>query len=98
MLAPFAEVILILLNFVWWLVVISVVASWLVAFGVINTRNMTVYRLLDLLNRATEPLFRPIRRLVPPMGGLDLSPLIILLIIYVLERELEIMINRGYFG
>jgi YggT family protein len=98
MLAPLIEVVLILLNFVWWLVVISVVASWLVAFGVINTRNMTVYRLLDILNRATEPVFRPIRRLIPPMGGLDLSPLVILLIIYLIQRELEIMMYRGYFS
>jgi YggT family protein len=98
MLAPFIEVVLIQLNFVWWLVVISVVASWLVAFGVINTRNMTVYRLLDILNRATEPVFRPIRRLIPPMGGLDLSPLVVLLIIYLIQRELEIMMYRGYFS
>ena len=98
MLAPFIEVILILLNLVWWLVVISVVASWLVAFGVINTRNMTVYRILDVLNRATEPVFRPIRRLIPPMGGLDLSPLVVLLIIYLIQRELEIGMYRGYFS
>ena len=98
MLLPFIEVILFLLNFVQWLVIISVVASWLVAFGVINTRNMTVYRILDMLNRATEPMFRPVRRLIPPMGGLDLSPLVVLLIIYLLERELGIMMERGYFG
>jgi YggT family protein len=98
MLAPFVEVILILLNFIWWLVVISVVVSWLVAFGVINTRNMTVYRILDMLNRATEPVFRPIRRLIPPMGGLDLSPMVVLLVIYLVQRELEIMMYRGYLG
>ena len=98
MLAPFAEVLLYVLDFVWWLVVISVVASWLVAFGVINTRNMTVYRILDILNRATDPVFRPIRRLIPPMGGLDLSPLVVLLIIYVLQREIQIMLFRGYFS
>jgi YggT family protein len=98
MLAPFIEVVLILLNFVWWLVIISVVASWLVAFGVINTRNMTVYRILDMLNRVTEPVFRPIRRLLPPMGGLDLSPMIVLLVIYLLQREIEIMLYRGYLG
>jgi len=98
MLAPLAEVLLYLLDFVWWLVVISVVASWLVAFGVINTRNMTVYRILDILNRATDPILRPIRRLLPPMGGLDLSPLVVLLIIYVLQREIQIMLFRGYFS
>jgi|SRR5215469_11665819 YggT family protein len=98
MLAPFIEVILILLDVVWWLIIISVVASWLVAFGVINTRNMAVYRLLDILNRATDPILRPIRRLIPPMGGLDLSPMVVLLIIYVLQREIQIMLARSYLG
>jgi YggT family protein len=98
MLAPFVEVILILLQFVWWLIIISVVASWLVAFGVINTRNPTVYRILDLLNRATDPIFRPIRRLLPPMGGLDLSPMVVLLVVYLIRREVEIAFYRGYLG
>jgi YggT family protein len=98
MLAPFVEVVLIVLNIVWWLVIVSVVASWLTAFGVINTRNPTVYRLLDILYRTTEPIFRPIRRLLPPMGGLDLSPMIVLLIIYVLQREIGIMLYRSYLG
>ena len=96
MIAPFIEVILILLNLAWWLVIISVVASWLVAFGVVNTRNDIVYRILDMLNRVTDPIYRPIRRLIPPMGGLDLAPMIVLLIIYVLQREIEIMLVRSY--
>ena len=98
MLAPFIEVVLILLDFVWYLIIASVVVSWLVAFGVLNTRNDVVYRILDMLNRVTEPLLRPIRRLLPPMGGLDLSPMIVLLIIYVLQREIQIMLFRGYLG
>ena len=98
MLAPFIEVILILLDFVWWLIIASVVVSWLVAFGVLNTRNDVVYRALDILNRITDPMLRPIRRLIPPMGGLDLSPMIVLLIIYVLQREIQIVLYRGYLG
>jgi YggT family protein len=98
MLAPFIEVILILLDFVWWLIIASVVVSWLVAFGVLNTRNDVVYRILDILNRVTDPIMRPIRRLIPPMGGLDLSPMVVLLIIYVLQREIQIVLYRGYLG
>ena len=98
MLAPFIEVILILLDFVWWLIIASVVVSWLVAFGVLNTRNDVVYRALDILNRVTDPILKPIRRLIPPMGGLDLSPMIVLLIIYVLQREIQIVLYRGYLG
>ena len=96
MLAPFFEALYFALNLVWWLIIISVVASWLVAFGVINTRNMTVYRILDMLNRATEPLYRPIRRIIPPMGGLDLAPMVLILIIYILQREIEIALRNGY--
>jgi YggT family protein len=96
MLAPFFEALYFALNLVWWLIIISVVASWLVAFGVINTRNMTVYRILDMLNRATEPLYRPLRRIIPPMGGLDLAPMVVILIIYILQREIELALIRGY--
>ena len=98
MLSPFIEVILILLDIVWWLIIASVVASWLVAFGVVNTRNDVVYRILDILNRVTDPIMRPIRRLIPPMGGLDLSPMVVLLVIYVLQREIQIVLFRGYLG
>src|ERR1700761_2831496 len=97
MLAPFVEVILYLLDAVWYLIIISVIASWLVAFGVINTRNPTVYRILDILNRITDPILRPIRRLIPPMGGLDLSPMVVLLI-YVIRREIQIAYLSGYLG
>ncbi len=97
MLAPFFEALNFARNVVWWLIIISVIASWLVAFGVVNTRNPTVYRILDLLNRATEPLYRPLRRIIPPMGGLDLAPMVLILIIYILQREIVIMLARNYF-
>ena len=81
-----------------WQAIASVVVSWLVAFGVLNTRNDVVYRALDILNRITDPILRPLRRLIPPMGGLDLSPMIVLLIIYVLQREIQIFYYRGLLG
>lgn len=96
MLAPFFEALLIVLDIVWWLIIISVVASWLVAFGVVNTRNPTVYRILDMLNRATEPLYRPFRRIIPPMGGLDLAPMILILVIYIIQREVQIALIRDF--
>jgi YggT family protein len=96
MLAPFFEALYYLLDAVWWLIIISVVASWLVAFGVVNTRNPTVYRILDLLNRVTEPLYRPFRRIIPPMGGLDLAPMILIVVIYIVQREIQIALIRGY--
>ena len=59
--------------------------SWLIAFNVINTRNHIVAMISDVLFRATEPVFRRIREFLPSLGGIDFSPLIVLLIIYIIE-------------
>jgi YggT family protein len=77
-----------ILSIIQWTVIASVVASWLVAFGVVNTRNHAVYMILDALNRFTEPLLRPIRRMVPQFGGLDISPMILLILIWFLQSLL----------
>ena len=62
-----------------WVIIVSAVLSWLVAFDVVNMRNRFVYLVGDMLNRLTEPVYRPVRRFLPDMGGLDLSPLIVIL-------------------
>jgi YggT family protein len=69
-------------------IIIGAVASWLIAFGVINTYNRTVARVLDVLYRLTEPALRPIRQMLPNFGGVDISPVILLLAIWLIEREL----------
>ncbi|MDF1585179.1 YggT family protein [Geminicoccaceae bacterium 1502E] len=65
-----------------WLIIGSVVLSWLIAFNVVNTGNRIVYQIGDFLYRVTEPALRPIRNLLPNMGGLDLSPLVLILALY----------------
>lgn len=75
-----------LLDVLTWVIVIQAVLSWLVAFNVINTSNDFVRSLLYALHRVTEPLYRPIRRLMPDLGALDLSPLVVLLILYILNN------------
>ena len=65
-----------------WLLIASVVLGWLVAFNVINTRNRFVYVIGDFLHRVTDPLLRPIRNLLPSMGGIDLSPIVLILALY----------------
>jgi YggT family protein len=67
-------------------VIAAVILSWLIAFNVINTRNQIVAMIADFLYRVTEPVFRPIRNILPNLGGIDFSPLIVLLIIYVIQR------------
>jgi YggT family protein len=73
-----------LLYVLWWIIIIQAVLSWLVAFNVINTSSDFVRSVLYALDRITEPLYRPIRRLMPDLGALDLSPLVVLLVLYIL--------------
>ncbi len=78
-----------LLELYTWALVISIVMTWLVQFNVINTSNRLVYSVGDFLYRITEPALRPIRRYVPSFGGIDLSPLILLLAIFLLRNLLR---------
>ncbi len=87
-LGPLILVIQIALNILVWMVIVQAVMSWLVAFGVINTRNRFVYMVGDFLYRITEPLLRPIRRVLPDMGGIDLSPVVLLLAIVFIQNVL----------
>lgn len=61
-----------------WIIILSAVLSWLVAFDIINMRNRFVYLVGDALNRLTEPVYRPVRRILPDMGGFDLAPLVVI--------------------
>jgi len=73
------------INIYIWILILSVVLSWLVAFNVVNTSNRIVYLVGDFLFRVTEPLLRPIRRVLPNLGGLDLSPIVLILLLYFLR-------------
>jgi YggT family protein len=87
-----AEIIIItlikFLDIYLWVVIITVMLSWLIAFDVINTRNKWMYRLCYFLNEATRPPTLFLRKYVPPLGGIDLTPMIIILAIYVLQALL----------
>ncbi len=67
------------INLYIWILVINVILSWLVAFNVVNTRNRFVYAVGDILHRLTEPTLRPIRRVMPSLGGIDISPVVLIL-------------------
>ena len=69
--------------------VVAVAVSWLVAFNVLNTRQRFVFMVVDALNRITEPALRPIRRFLPDMGGLDISPIVLMLILYFIRRVID---------
>ena len=75
----------ILLNVAWWIIIVQAILSWLIAFNVINTSNDIIRSIWIALDRLTEPLYRPIRRIMPDLGALDLSPMVVLLIIIILR-------------
>lgn len=80
------DVILLALNLYIWILIASAVFSWLVAFNVVNMRNQFVAAVGEFLYRITEPALRPIRNIMPNLGGIDISPVILILIIILIER------------
>ena len=81
-----------------YIIIAQAILSWLVAFNVINTHNDFVRSFLRALDRMTEPLYRPIRRILPDFGGIDFSPLVVLLIISVLRILLDGAMRSVAYG
>jgi len=75
-----------------WLVIATAVLSWLIAFNVVNTRNQAVAVVADFLYRVTEPALRPIRSVMPDLGGIDISPVILILIIIFIRYVIALYI------
>src|SRR4030095_14253059 len=80
------DIIIIVLDLYVWLLIASAILSWLIAFNVVNTRNQFVAAVAEFLYRITEPVLAPIRRMLPAFGGLDISPIILILIIMFIQR------------
>jgi len=88
MLKALIDILIMLLWLASIIIIVQAVLSWLVAFNVINTHNDFVRQLLYALDRMTAPLYRPIRKILPDFGGIDFSPIVVLLLIWVLQRLL----------
>src|SRR5450631_2453918 len=80
------DIVLLILQIYIWLLIASAVLSWLIAFNVVNTRNQVVAMVADFLFRITEPVLRPIRQMMPNLGGIDVSPVILILLILLIEN------------
>lgn len=91
------DVVLLALQIYTWLLIISAVLSWLIAFNVLNTRNQFVATVWDMLYKITEPVLRPIRNMLPNMGGIDISPIILLLLIFFIERVIVLYLYPAVF-
>jgi len=82
------DIAIILLNVLWWIIIVQAILSWLIAFNVVNMTSPFVRSLATALDRLTAPLYRPIRRFLPDFGGIDFSPLVVLLLIMVVQKLL----------
>ncbi|SHH62945.1 YggT family protein [Marivita hallyeonensis] len=89
------QILMLLLDIVWFFIIAHVIMSWLINFQVLNLRQQIVAQIWDALNRVTEPLYRPLRRILPPMSGIDLAPLVALIGVYILRIILQN--NAGFF-
>ena len=95
---PLIRIVMVAIDLYIWVVIISAILSWLVAFNVVNTSNRFVYMLGDFMWRITEPALRPIRNFLPAMGGIDISPLILLLVLWFAQRLLNTEIRQALLG
>ncbi len=91
------DVIEIALTLYMWIVIAMAIFSWLVAFNVVNTRNSVVHMIGDFLYRITEPVLRPIRNMMPNLGGIDISPVILFLIIIFIRYVIALYILPNVF-
>jgi len=91
------DIILLVLQLYIWLLIAAAVLSWLVAFNVVNTRNQVVSMVGEFLYRITEPVLRPIRNLLPNLGGIDISPVILILVILLVENVIVRYIYPNVF-
>jgi YggT family protein len=91
------DVILLALQIYVWLLIAAAILSWLVAFNVVNTRNQVVATVGEFLYRITEPALRPIRNILPNLGGIDISPVVLILIIFFIESVIVRYIYPNVF-
>lgn len=86
---PIIYLVELVIEILTWVVIAGAIVSWLVAFGVVNMRNQFIRLIVDMLYRLTEPMLRPIRRVLPNLGGVDISPVVLLVGLAVLREALR---------
>lgn len=79
------EIFMFLLNICFWIIIVQVVLSWLITFDVINIRNPQAANFVRLIDRITAPVYTPLRKIIPPIAGIDLTPIVIIFAIYLLK-------------
>ena len=98
MLIALVDIAKLLLSILTWIIIAQVILSWLLAFNVLNASSGGVRAFALAMDRITAPLYRPIRRLLPDFGGIDFSPLVVLILIQVISKLLDGVVNQYYLG
>ncbi len=89
-----AQILLFVLDIIWWVLIVHIIMSWLINFQVLNMRQPLVAQIWYGINKLLEPIYRPLRRVIPPMGGLDITPIVVFIGIYALR---VVIINNLYY-
>lgn len=79
------QLLMFLLNVFYWVIIIQVVLSWLITFEVINIRNQQAANFVRLIDRITDPVYKPLRRFIPPIAGIDITPIVVIFAIFLLK-------------
>jgi YggT family protein len=89
-----AQILLFVLDILWWILIVHIIMSWLINFQVLNMRQPLVAQIWYGINKLLEPIYRPLRRVIPPMGGMDITPIVVFIGIYALR---VVIINNLYY-
>lgn len=92
------DILQIILTIIWWVIIVQAILSWLIAFNVINTHNEYVGAIWRALKTMTDPIYRPIRRVLPDFGGLDLSPMVVLIVLLIIQQAVMPALYRLAIG
>jgi YggT family protein len=87
-----------LLDVLFWVIIVQVILSWLFVLNVLNTSSQGIRSFAVAIDRLTAPLYRPIRRMLPDFGGIDFSPLVIIILIQNLKKLLGVVVTQYYYG
>lgn len=79
------KLLLLALDICFWIIIIQVALSWLIVFNVVNVSNPQARNFIDLLHKVTDPVYKPLRKFIPPIGGIDITPILLIFAIYLLQ-------------
>lgn len=91
------QILILLLDVFFWIIIAQVVLSWLLAFDVVNIKNQQARNLVGLIHKITDPVYKPLRRFIPPIAGIDLTPIIIIFGISLLKNGVAMFFFNGGF-